>query len=138
MAYHPHGNYVLWINGATLYAELSGAWNMEAALAFEQDMMKHARTLPAHWGHLVYLNHWELGTPEITAVIERLVHWCIENGLQRAANVYEPSGIKSAILKKMVVEEHGDFKRAVFDNPNAAAQWLTAEGFPTFANNHPT
>lgn len=131
MKYDPHGHYHLWCNGSTLYAELTGAWNMEAALAFERDMMAHAQTLPAQWGHLVYLDHWELGTPEITAVIERLVTWCIHNGLQRAANVYEPSGIKSALLKKMVVEEQGEFKRAVFNNSDAAAQWLTQEGFPS-------
>ena len=131
MGFDPHGNYNLWIKGDTLYAELRGAWNTEAAMEFEKDFMALARNLPQAWGHIVYLDHWELCTPEISAIIERLVEWCIQNGLKRAANVYEPSKVKNAVLNKMIVSEEGEFKRAVFDNSEDAAIWLTTEGFPT-------
>lgn len=131
MSYHSHGEYRLWCEETTLYAELSGMWNEETALTFERDLMELSKSLPDEWGHLVYLNDWQLCTPEMFSIVERLVSWCIENGLKRAANVYEPSGIKEAIVNKMVVQSDGEFKRAVFDNPQDAALWLTQEGFPT-------
>lgn len=131
MAYHAHGEYRLWCDEKTLYAELSGMWNEETALEFDRDFRALATHFTGPWGHLVYLNDWELCTPEMFEVIESLVTWCIQNGLTRAANVYEPSGIKEAIVNKMVVQSEGKFKRAVFDNPRDAANWLTQEGFPS-------
>ena len=89
-----------------------------------------ASKMPAQWGHLVYLNDWEICVPEMMEIIQRLVTWCIENGLLRAANVYDASDMKSSLVNKMVVQQEGAFLRAVFDNDADAAAWLTEEGFP--------
>ena len=63
------------------------------------------------------------------AVIQTLVEWCISNGLKRAAQVYSPSMVKKEFLDEMVVEEFGEFKRAVFDDPKKAIAWLHSEGY---------
>jgi hypothetical protein len=126
-----HGQFKLWIQDNTLFAELSGHWNEEAALEFEQAFMAQAAHMPEEWGHLVYLNDWQLCVPEMMSIIERLVEWCLAHGLKRAANVYHPSVIKSSILNRMIVQQEGAFVRAVFDNDQKAAAWLTSEGFPT-------
>lgn len=131
MEYKPHGNYRIWCEGNTLHAELLGAWNMEAALAYTKDFIEQASAFEGDWAHIVYLDNWELATPDVTAEAERLVEWCIAHGLKRAAQVYKPSGLKRAVINKMVVEQLGDFKRATFDDPETAAQWIIDEGFKT-------
>lgn len=125
-----HGEYDITVEGSVLIARLKGSWNEEAAIAFERDFMAAAKPLMhSHWGHLVYLDDWNLAVPEIGPVIERLVGWCIEAGLKRSAQVYSPSMLKRYQLDLMVVEELGDFKRRVFAEDTAAIQWLAEEGF---------
>ncbi|WP_415905402.1 hypothetical protein ACMXYW_04695 [Neptuniibacter sp. QD48_55] len=131
MGYNPHGHYELWVEGTTLFAKVSGSWNMECAQEFEKEFMALAQHFSGGWGHIVCLNDWELGTLEVSEVIERLVEWCIVNGLERAANVYQPSALKHAVINKMIVSEQDGFVRAAFDNLQDAADWLTEEGFPT-------
>lgn len=89
--------------------------------------------MPARWGHIVYLNDWELCVPEMVAIIERLVAWCIANGLICAANIYKNSSLKNKVLNSMIVDKQGDFQRAVFDNELDAITWINNEGFPITA-----
>lgn len=130
MVYESHGNFKLWTRDNILCAELTGSWNTETALEFEVEFKKKAEKMPKQWAHLVYLNNWDLGVPEIQQIITRLVHWCLTNGLTRAANIYDESGIKTNLLNKMIVEREGAFVRAVFDDEIKAANWLSSEGFP--------
>jgi len=127
--FEQHGSFKVWAAGNIVVADLKGAWNEEAALAFEQEFMIVAKVMPNHWGHIVYLNDWELCDPAMFPVIERLVAWCIENGLTRAANVYPASAVKEEFINKMVVDEIDNFKRAVFDNKNDALNWLKENGY---------
>lgn len=127
--FEQHGDYKIWQKGQVIFAELSGAWNKEAAENFKADFENAMRFVQAPWGHLVYLDQWELCGGDVFPIIESLVENCINNGLTRAANVYQDSSMKSQFLNKMVVEEQGSFKRSVFDNKQDAIDWLTSEGF---------
>lgn len=131
MQFQPHGDFKIWIVDKTLYAELKGTWNEEAALQFEADFIKAGKPLGDQWAHLVYLNDWELCEASMFPIIERLVNWCLENGLKRAANVYPKSSLKESFINQMVVEQKGEFVRKVFDNDVDAAIWLTQEGYPS-------
>lgn len=131
MQYQSHGHFEIWSEDATVFAELHGCWNQEGGLEFEREFMRVASDMPAQWAHLVYLNDWELCTPEVTEIIMRLVDWCLHRGLARAANIYTPSAIKTGLLNKMIVQQEGNFIRRVFDNPEDGALWLTEEGYPT-------
>jgi hypothetical protein len=131
MKFEAHGDFEIWVEQNTLFASLKGTWNKEAAERFEEAFMESATALGEEWGHLVYLNDWELCDSGMFPVIQRLVDWCIENGLKRAANVYSPSTMKSEFLNKMIVEERDGFVRRVFDNAKDAANWLTECGFVT-------
>ena len=124
-----HGSYKVWAEGNIVLAKLEGSWNEEAATNFEKEFMKVAKLMPKNWGHIVYLNDWELCDPSMFPIIERLVAWCIEQGLTKAANIYPASAVKEEFINKMVVDEFGDFKRAVFDNEIDAKQWLAKYGF---------
>ena len=129
MKFEQHGDYKIWTKSNMLYAELSGTWNQEAAENFEKDFMLAAQNLPKPWGHIAYLNDWELCSPDIFPVIARLVDWCIEQQLTKAANIFSPSSLKEGFLNKMVIDEDENFKRVVFDNEQDAAEWLIEEGF---------
>ena len=126
--FQPHGDCDVWLSDRTVYARLKGSWNKQAAEAFEKEFKGVAAPLVGKpWSHLVYLEDWELCTPDMFPVIERLVAWCIENGLVRAAQVFQSSVMKQQFVDKMVVEEQGAFKRAVFESAEDASQWLAIE-----------
>lgn len=125
-----HGHFSIEVNGNVLCAVLSGSWNIETAEAFADDFMQKSQPLLGKpWGHLVILEDWDLGVPEIVPVVERLVKWCIENGLTRAAQVYSPSMIKQYHLNEMVVEEFGPFQRHSFSQQQEAEAWLAESSF---------
>lgn len=130
MQYESHGKFKIWRQGSVVFAKLIGSWNVESALQFEHEFKKIASTMPDRWGHMVYLNDWELCVPEMITIIERLVAWCLDNGLVRAANIYLSSAIKTQILNRMIVTTQDNFQRAVFDNELDAVDWLSDEGFP--------
>lgn len=131
MAFSQHGAYKLWVVDKTVFAELTGAWNLEAAKNFKKDFISSADSLGDQWAHLVYLKDWEFCGKEVFPEIESLVAWCIDNGLKRTANVYPKSSLKNQFLGEMVVEEQGEFIRRIFDDPEQASEWLTQEGYPT-------
>lgn len=131
MKFESHGHFTIWNQGNIVFAELIGSWNEESALLFEHEFKKIASTMPDQWGHLVYLDDWELCVPEMIEIVERLVAWCISHGLVRAANIYQSSSLKSGVINKMIVQKQGNFERAVFNNDLDGAIWLTQEGFPT-------
>lgn len=135
MRYESHGKFTIYNQGNIIVAELIGSWNEESALQFESEFKKVASIMPKQWGHIVYLNNWELCVPGMMPIIERLVAWCIENGLIRAANIYPCSAIKTQVINKMVVTKHENFERAIFDNEQDAAIWLSREGFPVAIKN---
>ncbi|MCD8520769.1 MAG: hypothetical protein LRY66_01940 [Saccharospirillaceae bacterium] len=124
-----HGEFVITTNGNILVARLSGSWNEEAARAYDKALREHVAELPPSWGHMVLLDEWQLGVPEIGPIIETLVHWCIAQGLRRAAHVYSPSLLKKLQLEDMVTESAQGFYRRAFADAESALGWLNAEGF---------
>ncbi len=125
-----HGEFVLTTNGNVLIARLSGSWNEEAARAYAAAFREQANALgEARWGHLVLLDEWQLGVPEIAPVIEELVHWCIGNGLIRAAQVYSPSLLKRLQLDDMISDHQDDYQRRAFATLPEALVWLEEGGF---------
>lgn len=125
-----HGEFHIQVSGNVLCARLLGSWNAQTAEQFaEEFIVKASPLLGQPWGHLVLLEDWDLGGPEIVPIIERLVSWCINNGLTRAAQVYSPSMIKQHHLNEMVVEEFGDFHRHSFASQLAAEAWLAESGY---------
>ncbi len=125
-----HGSYELQVNGSILVATLHGAWNQITAINYANDFKQKANSLTEKpWGHLVFLNDWETGTPEIRKEIITLVDWCIHHNLKRAAHVYSPSAFKKYFINTVVIEHQGDFTRHAFSEPETALSWLKTEGF---------
>ncbi len=125
-----HGYFTINVSGRVLCAHLFGSWNSQTAERFSDEFKQKAQALVGEpWGHLVLLDDWDLGVPEMTPIIESLVSWCIEQDLVRAAQVFSPSMIKKYQLDAMVVEKIGGFERRNFTDETSALAWLAAEGF---------
>jgi hypothetical protein len=125
-----HGSFTLTVENNVIVATLNGSWNKEAAVAYKNQFMHVAQPLIGNpWGHIVYLDEWELCEAEMFQVIIPLVTWCIDNGLQKAAHIYSKSAIKKHFLDQMVVERHGDFERCIFTSKTEAADWLAESDF---------
>lgn len=125
-----HGEFELSVAGNILTARLIGGWNKEAALAFDRQFRLAAEPLLSDdWGHLVFLDDWSLGVPEMIPIIENLVQWCVAHGLKRAAHVYSPSMLKQMQANDMVVQQQGEFQRRSFAEADQAITWLNEAGF---------
>lgn len=128
---HAHGHFDMWLDNNVVLARLRGQWNDDMAILYSQKFKQICQPLLGQdWAHIVYLDDWELGTPEFESIIIELVSWVVEHGLKRTAQVYSPSMLKQYQMDRMVKETIGDFQRQVFANEEAAFAWLSTEGYP--------
>lgn len=127
---HAHGHFDMWLDNNVVLARLRGQWNDGMATLYSQKFKEICQPLMGQdWAHIVYLDDWELGTPEFESIIIDLVSWVIEHGLKRTAQVYSPSMLKQFQMDRMVSETIGDFQRQVFANDADAFAWLNEEGY---------
>lgn len=124
------GSFVIWRNGNVLNASITGLWNATVAISYRKEFIKQALMLThAPWAHIVYLDNWVLGTPEIEPIIKDLVQWCNNNNLACAANVYSRNMLKEFQLNKMLVSEQNKFDLQHFDEIDKAIHWLKMLSF---------
>ena len=120
----------VWRESQVLLAVVNGSWNQQTAEEFALEFMKKATPiLHAPWAHIVYLDQWELGVPEIEPVIQRLVDWSVSHNLRFAAQVYCPHMVKKYQLERMTAIKSPTFEKRTYPTPQDAFDWLTAEGF---------
>jgi hypothetical protein len=130
-----HGSFNLSVSNNILIARLSDSWNKECAEDFAINFrIKVNPLLGKSWGHLVFLDNWDLCVPEMLPTITDLVTWCIENGLKKSAQVYDDSMIKKYSIDQMVVKQIGGFERRVFSESDKAMTWLNQYGFKVNEN----
>ena len=125
-----HGHFDIWVDNDVVLARIKGQWNEEMALIYADHFKKVCSPLLTHnWAHIVYLDDWELGTPELEPIVIDLVTWLIERNLKRTAQVYSPNMLKKFQMDRMVKETFGDFERQVFSKEVDAFTWLQQEGY---------
>ena len=124
------GGYAIWRNDNVLNASITGLWNATVANSYRKEFIRQALMLThAPWAHIVYLDSWVLGTPEIEPIIKGLVQWCNNNNLVCAANVYSRNMLKEYQLNKMLVSQENKFDLRHFDDLDEAIQWLQMASF---------
>ena len=124
-----HGYYRIECKQRLLVAVLKGGWNLETAKSFCDDFKMEAPVLCDHnWGHLVYLDEWELGVPGVDEIIKPLVSWCIENGLTHAAHVYGDRVFSQNYVDR-IVQNNKVFEKRVFRSDVDAINWLAEQGY---------
>jgi hypothetical protein len=125
-----HGHFDMWLDNNVILARLKGQWNEEMAVVYANEFKQQALPLQeSNWAHIVYLDDWELGTPEFEPIVVDLVTWLIDHNLKRAAQVYSPNMLKRFQMNRMVKEATEDFQRHVFSDETAAFLWLQQEGY---------
>lgn len=125
-----HGGYQLALSERVLIAQITGSWNEEAAREFDAQFRQRVASFNGEtWGHLVLLDDWELGTPDIEPIVTELTAWCISQRLTHAAQIFSDSQIKKFQLDKMITEKIDGFERRQFRDINEGLQWLHASGY---------
>ncbi len=120
----------VWREEQVLLATVYGSWNQQTARDFVDEFVKTAiPILDAPWAHIVYLDHWELGVPEIEPIIQQLVDWSVSHHLRVAAQVYCPHMVKKYQLERMTAIKSPSFEKRAYPTQQAAFDWLAAEGF---------
>lgn len=122
--------FTIWCENKVLLAVVKGSWNLQTAQDFAAAFMQEATPfLQAPWAHIVYLDQWELGVPEIEPVIQQLVDWSVRHHLRFAAQVYCPHMVKKYQLERMTAMKSPTFEKRTYPTQQDAFDWLAAEGF---------
>lgn len=128
----------LWQEQQVIMAVVNGSWDRRTAEDYATEFMQLALPLSdAPWAHIVYLDHWQLGVPDIEPVIQRLVQWCINHQLRYAAQIYCPHMVKQYQLERMIIDQTEHFERRVYPNQAEAFAWLAEKGFSTDTQKFP-
>lgn len=126
--------FTLWVEQRVLLSIVRGGWSELTAHDYCAMFKSTAKPLLQSgepWAHLVYLDDWGLGCPEIEPIIRGLAGWAVGNGLSYFAQVYSPNMVKQYQLDRMLVSPTGQCEKRLFPHPDEAIAWLTAQGFPT-------
>lgn len=120
----------LWREQQVILAVVNGSWDRRTAEEYMNEFKKLAAPLTnAPWAHLVYLEKWELGVPEIEPVIKELVQWCIQHHLRFVAQIYCPHMVKQYQLNRMIIDHSDVFEKRVYPTQQEAFGWLASQGF---------
>ena len=77
MSSDAHGSFSLETQGNIVIATLRGAWNIEGAMAYFQELERVvARYDKQPWCRVVDYRDYDLHTPEVTAAQPKLSLWC--------------------------------------------------------------
>lgn len=113
-----------------ILAVVNGSWDRRTAEEYMNEFKKLAAPLTnTPWAHLVYLEKWDLGVPQIEPVIKELVQWCINHNLRFVAQIYCPHMVKQYQLNRMIIDNSAIFEKRVCPTQQEAFSWLASKGF---------
>jgi hypothetical protein len=130
-----HGEFNIQLKGNILCFDIRGSWNLEAALAFKQQVSTIIKPLKgSRWSCFTILNDWELATPDSEYTVARLIGRCIHYGLEQEALVLSEGTLKQQIYNKypnpgISRDPNIEFKRQFFKKEKDAIQWLSESGY---------
>jgi len=126
-----HGSFHLWVDNQVLLGRISGAWNEEEGWLYFKKIKEITKPIiHKPWAMILYLNDWELTTPETEQASRALVNWTWQHKLARVAEVYDASIVKQLQIDRLVKEGPSGFKRRQFSNETEAFAWLDSQGYP--------
>ena len=126
----PTPKFILWCEQRVILAVINGSWDRITAVDYATEFKNLAAGLAdAPWAHIVYLEQWQLGVPEIEPVVQELVNWCIDNNLKFVAQVYCPNMLKQYQLERMIVDNTSRVEKRVYPTQQQAFEWLASVGF---------
>ncbi len=126
-----HGSFYLWVDNQVLQARISGAWNEEESWLYFEKVKELIQPIMARpWALLLFMNGWELGTPETEIATKEMVKWLSTHGLNKVAEVYDPNLLIQLHIERLVKEGPDEIERRHFTHEKEAIAWLASKGFP--------
>lgn len=126
-----HGSFDIALYKNVFVAVCEGAWNLETAASYEHQSTKLLMPVIATepWAQITVISDWELATPDVEPVMNRMVKQATHSGLHREAVVNTSGLIKLEQFNRTIKVAHNDFQRRFFSTYEDAADWLKQEGF---------
>jgi hypothetical protein len=113
-----------------IVAEIRGAWSKEAAEDYARELKQLVQKMDGQsWARIVYLDQWQLGTPDFEKEMAQLLSWCIRHQLRYTAYVFRPDKLKEHQLNKFIQTTDDTGHTKVFTNTAEAFDWLRQCGF---------
>lgn len=124
------GKIRVFMKGQILVSHVEGQCSVHTLLKYEEELHRLiGRFSGNRFAHMLFFDKWELHTPEAVPVIERIVCWCITQGMGHIAEVLEHNALKEYILKNSLPEKKGNLQNRQFSSEPEALVWLEQEGY---------
>ncbi|MEP1447705.1 MAG: hypothetical protein ABJK37_16495 [Paraglaciecola sp.] len=124
------GQYRVFSQGKIVVSHISGQWSKSNALEYEDAVHKVITNLGGReFASLLFFEDWGLNTPEAGPIIERIINWCVNQGMCCAAEVFSPDALKEYLLNKLVKEVKSQLVIRRFSSEHEALLWLAEKGF---------
>jgi|TARA_R110000764_G_scaffold29279_3_gene68746 hypothetical protein len=125
-----HGRWKIKVEDKVVMQFFADSWNEEAVIAYIKEFKVAVTPLiNDDWAIISVFEQWELGIPEIEHHVIEHCQWFKQHGCIKDCHVYSRNRLKSMQLEKMVPTTDVGYERCVFDNVNAAIEWLDSQGF---------
>lgn len=128
----------VWTERSVLLTVVRGGWGERTAMDYCDAFKTAAKSfisankgLGQDWAHIVYLDDWELGSPDIEPIIRGLANWAVGNRLGYFAQVYSPNMLKQYQLERMLISNLDTCEKRVFTHQADAFAWLAEMGYRT-------
>ncbi|MCF2948220.1 hypothetical protein L0668_08895 [Paraglaciecola aquimarina] len=106
--------------------DIIGQWSEQTALDFEKELhQKTSHLAGSKYAHIVSFEDWELSTPKVESIAQRVISWSERQGMCIVAEVYSNNVLKEYLLDK-AVEEKVKQKLIIrrFSNKSEAEIWV--------------
>lgn len=98
-----HGHFTLWRENQLIVAKVYGAWSVDTAADYATQLKELALSMNGQpWARMVFLDQWQLGTPDFEKVMKDLMSWCVSHQLKYTAYVFQPSHLREHQLDKLI------------------------------------
>lgn len=132
-----HGHFTLWRENQLIVAKVYGAWSMDTAQDYATQLKDLALSMNGQpWARVVFLDQWQLGTPDFEKVMKDLMSWCVSHQLKYTAYVFQPSHLREHQLDKVINQASDTSQKKMFTHQQDALDWLNSVGFalPSLSN----
>lgn len=129
------GHFTVRQDNQVIFTYAAGGWDVITARDYcscVRDTVKKLYHEP--WAHILLLDDWILGTPEVEPIILDLAHWAMAHKLVCTAKVYQENMLKQYQLDKMNPVSSPTYRQQEFTEQQAALDWLASEGFNVASN----
>ncbi|MFT6896665.1 MAG: hypothetical protein ACJA13_001068 [Paraglaciecola sp.] len=124
------GQFRVFSQGQIVVSHITGQWSDQTALKYEYAMHELVASLAEReFSHLLFFEDWELSTPDVQPIVERMVDWLVSQGMCCAAEVFSHDPLKEFLLNKVVEEVKGNVFVRRFSCESDALRWLAEQGF---------